>query len=98
MERTGTTVLDGELNLNHVVRLSVDSRGPAQTGMTGWTSGPLLLPIELEILSREALCGSPLPAIVSACWPVQVKVVVPLALEEPGSGDIARIDQVPTGK
>src|SRR5579871_4973688 len=79
---TGTAVLAGELDLDHLVAVPVHSGRPTDTGVSLRTRRHLVLPVDAEVLCREACPFPCLPLIVRSCRPNKINTKVSLAVDQ----------------
>jgi len=70
-----STILDGELDLDDLILIPVQSWCPTDAGMTLWAGGALSLPIDLKLSSIEARLKLGLPFIVGSGRTKQINTV-----------------------
>jgi hypothetical protein len=80
--RTGLTVFGREFDFDDLVGSVVDRWGPAEAFVSLWASGPLVFPIDEEVIGIEASLLIGLPLMIPARWTHQVDLVILLTLDQ----------------
>src|SRR5271165_4923037 len=83
-----------ELDRDDGVARPVMVRGPGATALSLWTDGLLAFPVELELGDVVALTVAGLPTTVPAQWADDRESQLALAVHQPASFSISRIDEV----
>jgi hypothetical protein len=95
---TALTVLDGELDLDHLSLAVVDGRGPTDTRVAFGAGGLLGLPIEVKLARLKAHLLQGLPFDIGARGAYQINTIILLTAVQQLGINIARIDDMLLGQ
>lgn len=91
---TISAIFDRELDLDHLILVPVESRRPANAGLTFWTGGALSLPIHLKVGCIKARLLLGLPFVIGSGRTKQIDPIGVLATVEQLCINLARIHNV----